>query len=139
MEHANLQGARRVEATQQAEQAWIDHVNGVAGKTLYPRSPNSWFFGANTPGKPRVFMPYVGGVGTYWQIADEVAAKDYEGFQITLTLRDTQQHRDGAPHHPLPRATSSTSRERARSGVAGGLLGVGTDDERLLSARSRHS
>lgn len=80
--HVNVRDAHRVEATEEAEQAWIDHVNEAANKTLYPRSPNSWFFGANTPGKPRVFMPYVGGVGTYRQIADDVAAKDYEGFKI---------------------------------------------------------
>ncbi|MGY1593535.1 flavin-containing monooxygenase [Geodermatophilus sp. SYSU D00708] len=80
---ADLRGVRRIEATAEAEQAWVEHVDEVAHRTLYPRSPNSWFFGANTPGKPRVFMPYVGGVGTYRQIADDVAAKDYEGFLFT--------------------------------------------------------
>lgn len=83
IDHLVLRGARRVEATEEAEQAWIDLVNEAAARTLYPRSPNSWFFGANTPGKPRVFMPYVGGVGTYRRIADDVAAKDYEGLVIT--------------------------------------------------------
>jgi cyclohexanone monooxygenase len=82
VEHAALRGAHRVEATEEAEQAWIDHVNEAANRTLYVRSPNSWYFGANTPGKPRVFMPYVGGVGTYRHLADDVAAKDYEGFVI---------------------------------------------------------
>jgi cation diffusion facilitator CzcD-associated flavoprotein CzcO len=81
--HADLRGVRRIEATADAERAWVEHVDEVARRTLYPRSPNSWFFGANTPGKPRVFMPYVGGVGTYRQIADDVAAKDYEGFLFT--------------------------------------------------------
>jgi cation diffusion facilitator CzcD-associated flavoprotein CzcO len=83
LEYVTLRGAVRVEATERAEHAWVEHVNDAANRTLYPRSPNSWFFGANTPGKPRVFMPYVGGVGTYRQIADDVAAKDYEGFVIT--------------------------------------------------------
>jgi cation diffusion facilitator CzcD-associated flavoprotein CzcO len=81
--NADLRGVRRIEATADAEDAWVAHVDEVAHRTLYPRSPNSWFFGANTPGKPRVFMPYVGGVGTYRQIADDVAAKDYEGFLFT--------------------------------------------------------
>lgn len=81
--YADERHARRVEATPEAEQAWIEHVNDVAERTLYPRSPNSWFFGANTPGKPRVFMPYVGGVGNYRQKADEIAAHQYEGFRIT--------------------------------------------------------
>jgi cation diffusion facilitator CzcD-associated flavoprotein CzcO len=83
LEQVNLRGLQRVEATAEAEQQWIEHVNEVAERTLYPRSPNSWFFGANTPGKPRVFMPYVGGVGTYRQKADDVAAKDYEGFVLS--------------------------------------------------------
>ena len=50
-----------IEATAEAEDAWVDHVNEVANGTLYP-SANSWYMGANIPGKPRVFMPYIGGV-----------------------------------------------------------------------------
>ncbi len=83
IEQVTLRGLSRAEATEEAEQQWIEHVNEAAERTLYPRSPNSWFFGANTPGKPRVFMPYVGGVGTYRQKADDVAAKDYEGFVLS--------------------------------------------------------
>jgi cyclohexanone monooxygenase len=69
----------RIEATKAAEEAWVAHGNEVADKTLYPRAA-SWYMGANIPGKPRVFMPYIGGVGTYRQICDDVAAKGYEGF-----------------------------------------------------------
>ena len=47
-------------------------------------SANSWYVGANVPGKPRIFMPYVGGVGVYRQKCDEVAAKNYEGFALSL-------------------------------------------------------
>jgi cyclohexanone monooxygenase len=50
--------------------------------TLYPRA-NSWYIGANVPGKPRIFMPYVGGVGAYRQKCDAVAASGYEGFRLT--------------------------------------------------------
>ena len=50
--------------------------------TLYPRAANSWYMGANIPGKPRVFMPYIGGVGAYRQLCNEVAAKGYEGFAL---------------------------------------------------------
>ena len=46
---------------------------------------NSWYIGANIPGKPRVFMPYVGGVGAYRQKCDEVAARGYEGFRLTAS------------------------------------------------------
>ena len=62
--------------------AWVAHVNEVGNMTLYPRA-NSWYMGANVPGKPRIFMPYVGGVGTYRQKCDDVAAKSYEGFTLT--------------------------------------------------------
>ena len=47
--------------------------------TLLPRA-NSWWVGANIPGKPRNLYPYVGGVGTYRLVCDEVAARDYDGF-----------------------------------------------------------
>ena len=70
-----------IEATTEAEDAWVDHVNEVASFTLYPRA-NSWYIGANVPGKPRVFMPYIGGVGVYEQKIKEVAEKGYEGFAL---------------------------------------------------------
>lgn len=71
-----------VEATPEAEAEWVAHVNEVAATTLYPQA-NSWYLGANVPGKPRVFMPYVGGVGVYREVCDEVAANDYKGFTLT--------------------------------------------------------
>ena len=71
-----------MEAQQDAEDKWVDHVNEVAHTTLYPQA-NSWYMGANIPGKPRIFMPYIGGVGVYRQICNDVAAKGYEGFAMT--------------------------------------------------------
>ena len=70
-----------IEATVQAEDDWVDHVNQVADLTLYPLA-NSWYLGANIPGKPRVFMPYIGGVGVYAIKCQEVAANGYEGFAL---------------------------------------------------------
>lgn len=67
------------EADLDAQQNWVAHVNEVASRTLMPKAA-SWYMGANVPGKPRVFMPYVGGVGPYRQICDDVAADDYRGF-----------------------------------------------------------
>ena len=61
---------------------WVHHVNQVADSTLYPLA-NSWYMGANIPGKPRVFMPYVGGFDRYKRQCDAVAAKGYEGFKLT--------------------------------------------------------
>ena len=71
----------RIEATLDAENAWVDHVNDVADTTLYKRA-NSWYMGANIPGKARVFMPYIGGVGRYRLKCDAVAENGYEGFEL---------------------------------------------------------
>src|SRR4051812_29120450 len=71
-----------MEADGEAEEKWVAHVNEVASATLYPQA-NSWYMGANVPGKPRIFMPYIGGVGPYRQICNDVAAKGYEGFVMT--------------------------------------------------------
>jgi cyclohexanone monooxygenase len=75
-------GDASVEATQDAEDKWVAHVNEVAHNTLYPQA-NSWYMGANIPGKPRVFLPYIGGIPAYRAICNEVAAKGYEGFALT--------------------------------------------------------
>ncbi|WP_343896335.1 flavin-containing monooxygenase [Craurococcus roseus] len=75
-------GVRTIEATQEAEDAWVAHGMEVANRTLYPRAA-SWYMGANIPGKPRVFMPYIGGVGVYREKCDEIAAKGYEGFRLS--------------------------------------------------------
>ena len=74
-------GARTVEPTHDAEAGWVQHVNEVAAPTLFMRTA-SWYMGANVPGKPRVFMPYVGGVPTYREICTKVAAEDYQGMAI---------------------------------------------------------
>ncbi|BCJ50412.1 hypothetical protein Asp14428_18870 [Actinoplanes sp. NBRC 14428] len=81
--HLDAQGLRVIEPAQEAQDAWVAHVNEIAGYTLYPKA-NSWYMGANVPGKPRVFMPYAGGVGAYRKKCDEVAAKGYEGFRLTV-------------------------------------------------------
>jgi cyclohexanone monooxygenase len=78
----HAQGLEATEATKEAEDEWVAHVNEVAAATLYPQA-NSWYMGANIPGKPRIFMPYIGGVGPYRQICNDVAAKGYEGFAMT--------------------------------------------------------
>ena len=70
-----------MEATQEAEDAWVAHVNEVANMTLYPKA-KSWYMGDNVPGKPRVFLPYVGGVPAYRQKCAEVANNGYEGFAL---------------------------------------------------------
>jgi cation diffusion facilitator CzcD-associated flavoprotein CzcO len=69
---------REIEATLPAQDAWVDHVNAVAARTLYPQA-NSWYMGSNIPGKTRVFMPLIG-FPDYARKCDEVSAAGYEGF-----------------------------------------------------------
>lgn len=65
----------------EAETEWVAHVNDVAAKSLYVAgSSNSWYLGSNVPGKPRVFMPYIGGLDEYRRISDEIASQGYRGF-----------------------------------------------------------
>jgi cyclohexanone monooxygenase len=74
-------GKSTMEAKLDSQEDWVAHVNALADATLYPRA-NSWYNGANIPGKPRVFMPYVGGVGAYLKKCDEIAQRGYEGFVL---------------------------------------------------------
>ncbi|MFT7130027.1 MAG: cation diffusion facilitator CzcD-associated flavoprotein CzcO [Gammaproteobacteria bacterium] len=73
-----------IEASAAAEEAWIAHVNEVAsGTMLTAPSCNSWYLGANIVGKPRIFMPYAGGVGTYREHCDAIVSSGYEGFELS--------------------------------------------------------
>jgi cyclohexanone monooxygenase len=83
-------GLDTMEATRDAEDKWVAHVNEVAHTTLYPQA-NSWYMGANIPGKPQIFMPYIGGVGVYRQICNDVAANGYEGFAMATADHPAQQ------------------------------------------------
>jgi cyclohexanone monooxygenase len=77
----NERQAAGIEATEAAQDAWVAHVNEVAEDTVYPLA-NSWYLGANVPGKPRVFMPYIGGFPVYRDKCQEVAANGYEGCVV---------------------------------------------------------
>ena len=84
--HMQGHGLDEIEPLREAEEAWDAHVAETAQATLFPRA-NSWYMGANIPGKPRVFFPYAGGVGAYRQRCTEVADNHYEGFVL-------RQHRE---------------------------------------------
>jgi cation diffusion facilitator CzcD-associated flavoprotein CzcO len=73
-------GQQRIEATEAAQEGWVEYVNAVAGMTLFP-SCNSWYLGANVPGKNRVFMP-LPGFPPYAEQCAAVAANGYEGFAL---------------------------------------------------------
>ncbi|WP_369139764.1 flavin-containing monooxygenase [Modestobacter versicolor] len=74
-------GIDSIEPHPDAEAEWVQHVQDVAAATLYPRAA-SWFTGANVPGKPRVFLPYLGGVPVYRQKCEQVVAAGYQGFVL---------------------------------------------------------
>jgi cation diffusion facilitator CzcD-associated flavoprotein CzcO len=77
--HMRDNGLEVVEPTREAEDGWVDHSQQVAHATLFPESA-TWYMGANIPGKPQVFLPYLGGLGPYREKCEEVAANGYEGF-----------------------------------------------------------
>jgi cyclohexanone monooxygenase len=79
--HLERGGIATIEPQPDAEEQWVLHVNEVAAGTLFTKA-DSWYVGANIPGKPRVFMPYVAGVPAYIKICDEVAAEGYRGFDL---------------------------------------------------------
>ena len=80
--HLSAGGFDVIEPTDIAEAGWTQHVNDCADITLYPAA-NSWYIGANVPGKPRVFLPYCAGVDFYHLSLDEVVARDYLGFTLS--------------------------------------------------------
>jgi cation diffusion facilitator CzcD-associated flavoprotein CzcO len=82
MEFMASEGYDVVEATLGAEADWVRHVDQLAHETLYPMA-NTWYLGANIPGKPRVFMAYAGGVDRYRRTCDEVEADHYRGLALT--------------------------------------------------------
>jgi cation diffusion facilitator CzcD-associated flavoprotein CzcO len=69
-----------IEALAEDQERWVDHVNNIANKTLYP-SCNSWYLGANVPGKNRVFMP-LSGFPDYVKRCEQVVATGYQGFRF---------------------------------------------------------
>lgn len=79
--YAARQGIVEIEAEDDAEAEWMAEVTAAADRTLYPRA-NSWYSGANVPGKPRVFLPYVDGFNTYEARCEDIAAQGYSGFRL---------------------------------------------------------
>ena len=92
IEHLRSHDIDTIEPTELAQRRWVQHSNEIADLTLLP-SANSWYMGANVPGKPQVFLPYPGGVGGYRDICDEVVERDYFGF--TLARDGATQTNDG--------------------------------------------
>lgn len=81
LDHLRDTGLNRVEANEQAQRDWVEHAREVAEATLFPRA-DSWYVGANIPGKKRVYMPYFGGFNRYLALCEEIASDGYRGFNI---------------------------------------------------------
>jgi cyclohexanone monooxygenase len=82
IDHLNSRNLTNIEATTDAQDAWVAHVNELAEETLYPQA-SSWYLGSNITGKARVFMPYVNGCGNYRGECEAVVRDGYRGFQLT--------------------------------------------------------
>ena len=82
IDHLTSNNVEQIEPTPAAVDAWVAHVNDAANATLMPQAGHSWYLGANVPGKPRVFMPYAGGMDVYRAKCKEIAANGYEGFEL---------------------------------------------------------
>ncbi|MDJ0394875.1 NAD(P)/FAD-dependent oxidoreductase [Rhodococcus sp. G-MC3] len=79
--HLDEHGISTIEASADAVDAWVAECNARAARTLFPQA-NSWYMGANIEGKPRTFMPFIGGFGVYGQICNDVATAGYKGFHL---------------------------------------------------------
>ena len=79
---ARARADARVEATDDAQDAWVEHVAEVAKESIFSKA-NSWYVGANIPGKPRVVLPYAGGMVTYRNFCDEASRNGYQGFAFS--------------------------------------------------------
>ena len=124
MGHMRDIGAATIEPIVSDEDAWVEHVNDVSTVSLRSTC-SSWYVGTNIPGRPRVFMPYIGGFPVYVQKCNEVMNGGFEGFVL-----DGAQHSNAAPAVPLYRALAGAARYRrhftgrgCRQARADGLTG----------------
>jgi cyclohexanone monooxygenase len=92
-------GFDAIEPTEDGQDQWMDHHIEVGNATLFPRA-NSYYLGANVPGKPRVLTVYLGGLGVYRERCSEIAANGYEGFTLS-----GGQDRSAAGSRPAPATT----------------------------------
>ena len=138
--------------TKEAEDFWVQHNLEVGDATLYPLA-NSWYMGSNVPGKPRVLMPYIGGVGVYREECDDIVADGYRGFvirdaglsrgclrrgRIRRSGRDTYPggNRVGFRDDPRPDARTSSMRYDGRAVVDGVSFTV--DDGEIFAIVGRN-
>lgn len=80
LDEMRTKGQRTIEADATAQDDWADHVTGQAGPIVVHESCNSWYLGANVPGKTRSYMPYSAGLNVYMERCAEIVADGYPGF-----------------------------------------------------------
>jgi cyclohexanone monooxygenase len=90
MEYMRERALEFVEANEDAEDQWVAHSTEVANATLYPQT-NSWYVGANIPGKPRRFSVYLGGFSSYREHCDLIAERGYQGFAFEPSARAAEE------------------------------------------------
>ena len=112
MAHMRDIGAATIEPIQTYEDEWVEHVNEVS-KVSLRSTCSSWYVGANIPGRPRVFMPYIGGFPVYVQKCNEVMSNGFEGFVI-----DGAERRQRSAARAADRAMARAARHRRH--LAGG-------------------
>jgi cation diffusion facilitator CzcD-associated flavoprotein CzcO len=83
IKHLRDNGLDRIEPKPEAVDRWMQEVNDAASVTLLPTVKHSWYLGGNVPGKPKVFMPYAGGMARYREICNDVVARGYDGFVLS--------------------------------------------------------
>jgi cation diffusion facilitator CzcD-associated flavoprotein CzcO len=83
IDYMRRRGLSKVEPAEGAADTWLGTVQAAADATLLPKAHHSWYLGANVPGKPRVFMPYAGGLARYRGICEQVVERGYEGFEFS--------------------------------------------------------
>jgi cation diffusion facilitator CzcD-associated flavoprotein CzcO len=81
IEHVRSNGHKLIEPTSNAQIKWTDHIQEAAGKTLFPLA-NSWYVGANVPGKARKILLDLGGFNAYIDKCAEVVSREFEGFAV---------------------------------------------------------
>jgi len=81
--YLETKGVTSFDADEAAEQGWMEHVAEASVRSIFTAGCDSWYLGSNVEGKTRVFLPYVGGVGRYREICDDVASDGYRGFVLT--------------------------------------------------------
>jgi hypothetical protein len=108
IEHMRNNKIDTCEASQEAADKWVEHVNEAANATLLVTVPHSWYLGANVVGKPRIFMPYAGGMDRYRALCEDAVKNHYAGF-IMNSKNSTNHSKNNLTDHNFDAAKKITT------------------------------